>query len=278
MTVHHAAADFTHNPKEDLFVLALVMQPEVVRTCLLAALETCASRGLLADTPGLSPKAVITYFPRESATLLDAATRLRRRHYETELAGNFRAYMKCMDLAKASTLLFASSGFDMSAENRDTLVRLHDHWVASCKAGSALLTALHREFTSHHLTATASQDTELNRLLAAILAGENPLVRADGSIPMPAWAERREFKRVPIRFSALLIRDSGKTERVTVRDISLFGIGLEINAPLTVGDRVIVRLALDRMQSGTVTWANNGRAAVQFTHPIQTREGIEYLF
>jgi hypothetical protein len=257
---------------DQLFALALKVQPDIARTCVLASLEACVARTLLIGDPKVDPRGLIKFFPRESAKILDSARLLRREHRHTEFEKRFKLFFAALDKAKAKTIHFAASGFAIPENSNKTIANLTDDWVACCGAGHALLTEIHCLLKLHPMTATAILNTHLNSTLQKIMTGDTPLISSNGTIEMPLWAERRASERIQIKCPALLIRDTGATEKVMATNISNEGVGLQTRAPLAVNDRVIIRMSVDKILSGVVTWSLNGRAAVRFSYPIDATQ------
>ncbi|MCR9160601.1 MAG: PilZ domain-containing protein [Nannocystaceae bacterium] len=90
-------------------------------------------------------------------------------------------------------------------------------------------------------------------------------------LPLPLAAsteERRAHARIPLHVAAT-VRGEGRTQTVATQDVSISGVCISTDVPLTVGSEVDVDVALPIRQEpvrvrGQVRWSRKGKAGIVF--------------
>jgi hypothetical protein len=103
----------------------------------------------------------------------------------------------------------------------------------------------------------------LLQVLLAAEAGGSPLMAADGSIAMPAWAEQRRSPRIAVEQCGTLVAGSRSWD-IDITDVSVGGIGVLTDKPLRQGECVVVVLDRNMALPGKVMWTNQRRAGIGF--------------
>ena len=107
---------------------------------------------------------------------------------------------------------------------------------------------------------------KLIEMLWAVALGRTPCVRIDGAVIVPGWIERRTHLRREVNTPATL-SFNGTQQRVTVRDLSAGGIGIEGGQEVRAGDRVQIALGTGVKFDGVAVWNRDGRVGIQLTSP-----------
>lgn len=89
------------------------------------------------------------------------------------------------------------------------------------------------------------------------------LARCMAALP----AERRQMPRVELR-QRLCIRHDGQVDFAWTRNLSPAGVGIELRAPLSVGQSVEITLDSLRPMAGEVRWAENGAVGIAFAEDM----------
>ncbi len=252
---------------DDLLALVVTLHPEVSRACILIGISACVANAIATNAPDVKPRALITYFPRESAKLIMASHTIGRwygtsEHYK--LLNNFNTKLS---LAKESTLGLAAKGLAWGACDLDELQDLAQSWQEASAAGRALLLGLDEMLVNHGIGGSRQELAPLVQLLERVVRGEHPVIGSNGQVLMPSWAERRKFERTPVSASGLL-SISGHRLQVVVRDVSATGLGLECGDDLPLEAEVELQIEGAPRFIGKVAWSSNGRAGIQLRHPM----------
>ncbi|MGE0627765.1 MAG: PilZ domain-containing protein [Hyphomicrobiaceae bacterium] len=268
---HDAAASNREQPtaahSDDLLALLLAIQPEIVRICVLSAVSSNLANAQCSGAIEVKPRTLIKYYPRESAILISATQRLRRRFSPSALLSLLETFHVQLAHAKEATLASAASGFATASESAGGN-DMAQAWQSVCGTGRDLLAAFDQGFAAFEITGSAGEQAPLLRLLEQSIAGDHPLVASDGTVNWPEWAERRESKRVAIRCPAVLIHGAHQ-QRVVIRDISATGIGLDATRQIGLGEQVVVQFGHAHKLEGKVMWTADGRAAIRLHRPLQ---------
>lgn len=251
-----------------ILALLLALQPEVVRLSILSA--SCASIANALVRPRKvrvtpKPRAVLRYFPSESARYILAASRFRRRSPGSPATQRLDDVHAALTRAVDCTIAFAASGFDTAAAS--TLNHLATAWSDTCAADAALLEAIDAELGAYMLATGSTTSTPLREVLAMAASGGTPFLADDGTICLPAWAELRRTPRIPVRCAATLDWKGGRSD-VTVVDISTLGAGIETSARLTKGESVMLIVDRSIAMPGRIAWVNGQTAGIEYDQPF----------
>ena len=117
----------------------------------------------------------------------------------------------------------------------------------------------------------ASEDTaalrRLIEMLRGVTLGRAPCIRIDGAVIVPGWIERRKQLRREVDRPAQL-SVNGIPHEMTLRDISVGGVGLEGHASVKPGDLVNIALDSGVNVQGVAVWNRDGRVGVKLTCPL----------
>jgi hypothetical protein len=264
-----AAADRREQDRqvEDaLLALLLALEPEVFRTSILiAACAGLANALWLKSVPARS-RLLITFYPRDSAKLMLASSRIGRSYPASPLTDVLTDFHSALSKAKQSTLEFAAASFAPGDGSEPRMRDLASRWSKSAAAGARLLRELHWLIALHCMSEPDEERDALLELLDDVDASSRCLLDPEGGIRLPQWAERRQMWRVCVLAPAVLIED-GRQHAVVVRDMSPIGLGIEHTCELASDIEVAVDVGQLRL-TGTVIWSEQGRAGIKLTRPL----------
>jgi hypothetical protein len=261
-----SSSETTTAQRDDALALILALNAEISRVGILIGVCANIANALEAGCAKVRGRLLITYFPRESATLILSTSRFSRFYGASPLCPLIETFETALAQAKSETINFASSGF-----SSELVHRLAETWRSACRAGTATMAALHKAMNAYELTDGDCDRSASLELLSAAAMGSHSLVANDGTLSFPEWAERREFSRVAVRCAATLGWD-GRKFPVILRDISMSGIGLEVDKSVGLRRNMNVRVdvGLSLSLDGMVAWANEGGAGIKLNAPLHT--------
>lgn len=251
----------------DVMSLALTLSAEVARVCVLAGLSLGISNAMAHQDERVNARELIAFYPRESAPLILASSRLKRFFPMLCLDAVLRQFHNAVAAAKAETMALAALGFELPVNLSNGEPALVAAWKHASIAGLALISALHEAIACLGFAGSADEDTQLREFISAAIAGRYTL-DANGSIAMPEWAERRQSRRLPVHCAAILIH-KGQEQAVTVRDISTRGLGIEGGQNLVPADTISIVMH-GVFLKGTIAWVTHARAGVRLERPIHS--------
>jgi hypothetical protein len=252
----------------DAFLALLVtLQPETVKLCTLIAMSTHVANALVAGQDDVDGRALIKYFPRESAALMAGGHRVSRWYRDTDLDHTLKAFQHALAKAKAVTLEAAANGLLWRQLPHDDLRSLAWTWQSASRLGHGFAVELDRMLGTCGITGATDEHSKFLAKLKSAANGSHSLLKED-DMRMPLWAEQRGFERSHLRAPALL-RLNGRRRAVIVRDISVTGLGLECDSPLAVGLRVSIEIGKSLAVAGSVIWSDDRRVGVQLDTPLQ---------
>ncbi len=245
------------------------MQPEIESVCILAALSTSVATAIADNAPNARTRALITFFPRESARLLLATSRFERFYSPCPFCDSITGFYSALASAKRATLEFAARNFGLSADNPCEPSEQAEKWRIACSSGLSFISAVQLALNNYDISGSAVESAPLLSLLESAIRGEPALLDSNGEITMPSRAERRKGHRVRVRCSARLVRN-GREQHVILRDISTTGLGLDAVQDVTPGDKVAIHIGQSLSTEGTIVWANDHRAGILLRRPIHS--------
>lgn len=80
-------------------------------------------------------------------------------------------------------------------------------------------------------------------------------------------ADQRQMPRIELR-QRLCVRHSGQVDFAWTRNLSPTGVGIELRAPLAIGQTVEITLDSLRPMAGEVRWAENGAVGIAFAEDM----------
>ena len=239
--------------------------PEVLRTCVLSIVSASLANALAHRVAHIDPRRLVTFYPRESATLLLAAQRINRWYGPSALAVHIRAFEVKLGKAKLATIRFAESYF-LPAMATD-IAALSASWSTAACECLALVRNIHALLELYGLENEPGVMHELEASVAAIANGLWPVIDERGQVNIPDWADQRGSERVTFRIPARL-KFGDRMRAVLIRDISAVGLGMDCRAGLPRGVRVTVEIGTSRRLEGTIAWSSGGRAGVVLNRPL----------
>lgn len=263
------AAQWPHAARPRVLALLLAAQPEIERLATLAAIEASvanalASMGKQWQCPP-KPRTLLRFFPSPTSKYILAASRLRRSPHETQTAKLLDQFSQVLDAASQATVTLAQNNFVSGAPSG--FAQLAARWRATCRAAVDLLQATDADLAGFKLERTSAMASSLHRALVDAEAGGCPMIAADGTVGMPAWADSRRQRRVRVECGALLHHPGGYQD-VALTDISTLGIGLRCPVRLAVGARVTLYVDPAIVMIGRVAWWNADNAGIEFDLPF----------
>lgn len=203
---------------------------------------------------------MVQYFPRESSLLISAAGRYKRWFTASPAAAALLRFLAAVDAAKRASLDFASASFTGDAP------ALALAWQRACTAAAVLLATIDAEICRFGMVRNGADSSPLYAMLEKAQAGDSSMVRSDGTIELPRWAEQREHRRSVVRCPGALLR-RGREFPVIVRDVSPAGAGIETGQIMVAGERVVLRLGDTLLLEAVVVWCEQGRCGLAFAEP-----------
>lgn len=249
------------------FALLLALRPEATRMALLSAVSTTIANAISAGVPGAKTRALTRYFPSGTCKLTLASTRYRRFEPGSAVSKALEAFHEDLAAGINQTLGYAASGWDrqlLVAEGGEGLVRA---WRRVCGSAYRLLEAIDVALSTFHIVAPADEGDSLMSLLRSAQNGSTDLLRSDGYVKLPDWAEARRSPRVKVNCEAIMMIGS---ERHAIRliDISTGGAGVLVSMPVAAGERVVIIVDQSIVLPGSVVWSVEGRAGIVFETPL----------
>lgn len=244
------------------------LDADVTRACLLVATGTSIADALASDRPGCRPKDFITYYPRESASLMRASSILTRRYPRSALHAAMSAFNGALADAKTATLAFprlletGSVAFDPAL--RDLVPR----WRRAAATALRMTIEIDRLLAVHGLTRGTPTTEALTALLAAAIRGEAPLATATCGIALPPWGDRRSEPRLRANI-AVTLRTANRSHAVVIRDRTATSLGIDGAPHLDIGTTVELVFGAYLKTTARVVWCDHGRAGLALaTAPI----------
>ena len=111
------------------------------------------------------------------------------------------------------------------------------------------------------------------QITRAAAEGLTPCVRSNGFVIVPEVADMRAHTRLTLDVQGWLVSGRGRT-RITVRDLSLQGLGLAGCPPLARGEKVAVELMSGRALDGTIMWCHGGRAGFRLASALAPHDSL----
>jgi hypothetical protein len=145
-------------------------------------------------------------------------------------------------------------------------------WRRLAKAALDAVEALEPEARRHLGGHYHGNALILRRLLRAAGDGKQPCVDAKGEIFVPQLPQRRATRRFAL-LQRCIVHHRGARLPAFARDVSCTGLGLD-HPGLGLRQVVNVELTDGRMLSGTVIWANHGRAGIEFLTPLAPNDPL----
>ena len=241
--------------------LLVALVPQVERLAVLCGMCCAISKSLVERSDDVKARALIKFFPRDSSSIIIAASRLRRWHRSSRLTILTQDALNRVANAKQTTIEFAANGFGERAGSVPTLDNLSSTWTDSSAALLELLQYITKERSRLGISATDPTAEKLPGFLKMAITGRHQDLVGVGEISIPAWAEHRRSNRLSVRVPVRMFAN-GTMLRGVLRDMSCGGIGLDCVAGLSVGDRVIIEISGRNTVEGDVIWTESGRAGL----------------
>lgn len=257
----------TRTQHDNLLAVLLTAQPEVFRTAILVAVSSSLANALQRQSPRVIARLLVKYYPRESATLILASSRISRWFGRSPLRSRLDQCHSALTQAKQSTIDFASISFaddERHTGQTDILARC---WRDAANAVMAVLLEIDALLTLHHAPGSLEVLMCLLDELASARAGGSPFLDDHGNVKLPSWAERRERERARVNAPAQLHWNGG-SQGVVIRDMSASGLGLECSAGLPDGAVVELHIGNTLLLHGTVAWSMERRAGIHLAEPL----------
>lgn len=176
------------------------------------------------------------------------------------------SYYGLVNFARSATLSYTVKREPGGVAGPISMETLGEAWQAAATQSIGVLTVL--GFLDKTSVLNHGSDNvpaaRLVEMLWDVTLGRSPCVRIDGAVIIPGWIERRGHLRREINAPATL-SVGGQQQRVTVRDLSAGGVGIEGSADVKPGDRVSVSLGSGIMLEGIAVWNRDGRVGVKLT-------------
>jgi hypothetical protein len=259
-----APASHRHN---ELIAVLLVLDVEILQTCALVGVSGCVANALAHNVPQLHSRALTKYYPRESAALIIASSRIGRWYPASRLRELLNAFNAAMSRAKRNTLAFVAATQSSDHGQQSDREELATGWREAATAGIGILQELEALFALHGMMGSSRPVNDLVELLKAVADGAHPLVGFDAAVQLPAWADRRITERARIATPAEIYVGTARYS-VTVRDMSVSGLGIDCSEQLPVGTRVNLRMGRFPELAGMVVWSTKGQLGVQLSEPL----------
>jgi hypothetical protein len=257
------------DPERRLSFIALLLAilPEVERICVVTAIASCVANALAEGRSKIDARTVVRYFPCESARLWLGSQRIRKLYRTPGLCGLLEKFHLRLARAKTATVELAAEGF---APRRAGKSDLAEAWRSACTGGRDLLQAIDAALIEQRIEVEISP---LLDLLEETARGRSPLLDTQDRLVMPNWAEGRDYRRATVK-CPVIVATNKQEERAILRDISLWGLGLEAVGALVCGEHVVVQLNPSLHLEGAVEWVNDARAGVALCRPLHADDPV----
>lgn len=272
------AETFPAAGSDELEAEALVLRALVQEVHIAALLTTAAATAINAAPGALGPKALsearslVASFP---ARLEDWPSRILEAQLRSwtmqSIAGFYSLFQEARSRLLALEREAQSIGLDRASAIY--LVPLATAWRLTSRHALMAVEELTSDAGFAIPESYADNTTMLDRLLRQTIAGQTPLLGSDGSIVLPALAERRRTPRRSLLQTAFIRRGNADIA-VYVRDVSTGGLGLSNMPPMPVGEQIVIELACGRVLRGHVAWFDGEGAGIRFERPLRPTDPL----
>lgn len=244
----------------DELTLIIAIEAETARLSTLVGLSAALANALHAGAAS-SPRQLIEFYPRESAVLLSTLSRCNRWLPDLPLTLVLSAFIGSLNRARSGTIEFASCGFTGETS------ALAAAWREAATSARRVADLIEQALSVYDISRDSQTALQLAEMLDHTAAGGWSGIVVDGEIAMPEWADQRATSRNPVRLPGSLERN-GRTQPVIIRDISINGLGFDVEQDFAPGEIVTVRSGTEIAVQCRVVWSESGRCGAEFLQPI----------
>lgn len=180
------------------------------------------------------------------------------------------AFYSIVAFARAATYNYTAKREPGGITGPISMETLSEAWQSAAMQAIGVLTTvgfLDKKSGLFEATDDNSASLRLVEMLWGVTAGRSPCVRIDGAVIVPGWIERRSHLRREINAPATMTLN-GVRQRVTVRDMSAGGVGLEGGESVQPGDTVSIALGSGVKFDGVAVWNRDGRVGIKLSSPL----------
>jgi PilZ domain len=253
--LHAALAQEAHDAA--ILVAATGSIVNAIVACKRPQLRTCMAT-YLPPQPTLFPSAISS----------SAASKA----LSTEAVQGLSSFYSVTAFARSATLSYSARREPGGITGPISMETLGEAWQSAAMQGIGVLATmgfLDAESGLFEKTGDNTASLRLVEMLWGVTAGRSPCVRIDGAVIVPGWIERRTHLRREINAPATLSHN-GANQKVTVRDLSAGGIGIDGGVGIEPGDEVNVSLGGGVRFEGVAIWNRDGRVGVKLSAPLKS--------
>jgi hypothetical protein len=253
--LHAALAQEAHDIA--LLVAATGSIVNAIVACKRPQLRTCMATYLPVQ-PTLYPAAISSNSASEALS--------------TQAVQAMSAFYNIVSFARSATLSYSAKREPGGVTGPISMETLAEAWQSAAMQAIGVLTAVGYLDKASGLFASSGDNAAALRLIEmlwGVTVGRSPCVRIDGAVIVPGWIERRAHLRREINAPATL-STNGTRQKVTVRDMSAGGIGLEGGDSVQPGDAVNISLGTGVKFDGVAVWNKDGRVGVKLSSPLKS--------
>lgn len=190
----------------------------------------------------------------------------------TQTIQSMIAFYGLVAFARSATLGYSAKREPGGIAGPISMETLGEAWQAAAMQALGVLSILgflDKTSPLYHEGRDNSAAMRVVEMLWSVTLGRSPCVRIDGAVIVPGWIERRSHLRREINTPATLLVN-GEQQRVTVRDLSAGGLGIDGSSAVQAGDRVSVSLGSGVKFDGVAVWNRDGRVGVKLTNSLMS--------
>ncbi len=246
----------------------LLMRSEIVLAAPLIAAVTCLSNSLEADEArdvgarDVGAGVLRHLVPLVSDTPGQALNDLRRDHRFCSLVQAWQRLDSQLRLAKGLTLALSATADSSCRRARVDVEAVADAWRRAARLCHDLYAKTEVKLLADGVSSDTASEHEILALLDDAAKGGSACLDADGFISIPERAERRLSSRVSVSIHVNVLTVDACIP-ATVINASTTGLGLHLDAPLHVGDKITIQIPIGRLLSGTVIWCLRDKAGIK---------------
>ncbi len=264
--------------KSSLLSLLIFVQSEIERVALLSAMSANIANALQAESANLNCRAIIRYFPNDTAAYTLSCMRLKKWYGDLSICNLLEDFNASQAAARQASIESIQKGFSVGRDSESESIRqLASAWQTACGMAHRVVLSIDHELSKNDIKGAAGEVSHLLQLLRQTAYGEIPLIAESGEPIMPSWGEQREYARILVRCPAILETGSVKKD-VILRDMSIKGLGLQAVHALQIGAPVTVHVKTSMSFRGNVIWSQGDRAGVELRKPLHADDpGLSFL-
>ncbi|KAB2851498.1 MAG: PilZ domain-containing protein [Hyphomicrobiaceae bacterium] len=248
------------SPAESQRLLVLVRNELQSQAFLVSAVGSLVNR--IAAGIDQDADVLLAYLPPEAHSTIALLDKLIGCNLPAAVLGDLQEVVSRLESARTMTKAFCGERRQASIRGGVHVEVLAGAWQDLAECAAALLRTLAEHTASPGDASGSTQMTRVVSMLIDVANGRSPCVKADCSVEIPGWAERRREPRWFVDWAAE-ISASGGFAPVRILNISQSGICLSTELPLRHLETVSIEAGRGRRMPGQVMWSKGSRHGIR---------------